>query len=172
MPGATVSESIISPFLFWIVSSPPRVSFRISRARSSMIDRDPASSSVPNRICPKVSASAIRMPVSRSLTQDSSRRPFADASPLAALRNLAVASYSCGSAPCQRRASTPGLPTRVLSQAPSGRRTKTYGRVSSRRAASTSPATACGSSIGFARLSDWAVVPRVVERRTKTPPCV
>ena len=67
----------------------------------------------------------------RSLTQDSSRRPFADASPLAALYSraalspLAVASYSGGSTrrlrflPSQRRASTLGLPARVLGQAPS-----------------------------------------------------
>ena len=63
--------------------------------------------------------------IPRSLTQDSTRRSTADASPLAALRNLAVASYSGDFTrrlrllPSQRRASTPELPTPVLGQDPS-----------------------------------------------------
>ncbi len=73
-------------------------------------------------------------PAPRSLTQDSSRRPSADASPLATLRNLAVARYSCGSAPCQRRASTLGLPTRVLGQAPSYRGVIVVAEIRMRRA--------------------------------------
>ena len=66
------------------------------------------------------------MLVARSLHRDSTRRPDADASLLAALRCVAVARAPSPHAPCQRCAATPVLSTRIVGRAPGGSRQRTW----------------------------------------------